>query len=470
MRRLLPQTLPVWVLFIVIAGLLASQVATLYIVARDRAASSDVVDYYRLNDRAFSAVQLMYSASPDERKRMASGVTSSSYAMTVTDTPAVGSAIAQDDQLAELEDILVGRLSKFGVTEARVRRDPASLMERTPRRNTQDSDVGEVEKDLLALAAGFAKSDKLTASIQFADGQWLNFTEPIIPPGPVLSLDSLPLYGVMAGLVVIMSVWSLRRLTAPYRVMETAVKRIGDDLKSPPISESGSREIRAAAHAINTMQARLREYVEDREQLAAALAHDLRTPLTRMRLRLALLRSSRIRDELARALADIEGIARSVIDFATFEVAEEKAERIDFLSLVESVADGFEEARLAEAGMRSRELICVARPVALKRCVTNLVQNAVTYGKKAHLSLHRSDETIALVIRDEGPGIPQAKLDAVFSPFVRLEGSRSRETGGLGLGLTIARNIARSAGGEIILSNRPDGGLQTELRLPSAAL
>jgi len=134
------------------------------------------------------------------------------------------------------------------------------------------------------------------------------------------------------------------------------------------------------------------------------------------------------------------------------------------------VADGFEEARLAEAGMRSRELICVARPVALKRCVTNLVQNAVTYGKKAHLSLHRSDETIALVIRDEGPGIPQAKLDAVFSPFVRLEGSRSRETGGLGLGLTIARNIARSAGGEIILSNRPDGGLQTELRLPSAAL
>ncbi len=468
MKRFLPQTLPAWVLLVVIASLLVSQVATLYIVARDRAAASDVVDYYRLNDRAFAVVQLLYSATPMDRKRMASGVASTSYALTVSDTPVVASSIAQDDQLAELEDILVSRLSRFGVIEARVRRDAATVSEKPPRR--PGTDIDQVEKDLLTLSAGFAHSDKLTASIQFSDGQWLNFTEPIIPPGPVLSLDSLPLYGVMAGLVVIMSVWSLRRLTAPYRVMETAVKRIGDDLKSPPISESGSREIRAAAHAINTMQARLREYVEDREQLAAALAHDLRTPLTRMRLRLALLRSSRIRDELARDLADIEGIARSVIDFATFEVAEEKAERIDFLSLVESVADGFEEARLAEAGMRSRELICVARPVALKRCVTNLVQNAVTYGKKAHLSLHRSDETIALVIRDEGPGIPQAKLDAVFSPFVRLEGSRSRETGGLGLGLTIARNIARSAGGEIILSNRPDGGLQTELRLPSAAL
>ncbi|HMM65190.1 MAG TPA: ATP-binding protein, partial [Mesorhizobium sp.] len=468
MRRLLPQTLPAWVLLIVIAGLLASQVTTLYIVARDRAASSDVVDYYRLNDRAFSIVQLMYSATPQERRHMASGVASSSYAMTVSDTPAVASAIAQDDQLAELEDILVGRLSKFGVTEARVRRDPASLMDRLPRRSASDSDVGEVEKDLLALAAGFARSDKLTASIQFADGQWLNFTEPILPPGPVLSLESLPLYAVMAGLVVVACVLSLRRLTAPYRVMERAVNRLGKDLKSPPISETGSREIRAAAHAINTMQARLRAYVEDREQLAAALAHDLRTPLTRMRLRLALLRNSKIRDDLARDLGDIETIARSVIDFATFEVAEEKAERIDFLSLAESVADDFEDATLEEEGMRSRQLICMARPVALRRCVTNLVQNAVTYGRKAHLTLRRDGGWIVLAIRDEGPGIPQGKLDAVFNPFVRLEGSRSRETGGLGLGLTIARNIARSAGGEIGLANHPGGGLLTELRLPSA--
>ncbi len=469
MRRLLPQTLPGWVLLVVIAGLLAGQVTTLYIVARDRAASSDIVDYYRLNDRAFSLVQLLYSATPEERRRMASGVASSNYAMTVSDTPAVASAIAQDDELAELEDILVGRLSKFGVTEARVRREPASLPDRPPRRSAADSDVGEVEKDLLALAAGFARSDKLTASIQFADGQWLNFTEPILPPGPVLSLDSLPLYGIVAGLVVIACIWSLRRLTAPYRVMERAVKRLGEDLKSPPIAETGSREIRAAAHAINTMQARLREYVEDREQLAAALAHDLRTPLTRMRLRLALLRNSKLREDLARDLGDIDTIARSVIDFATFEVAEEKAERIDFLSLVESVADGFADATLEEQGMRARELICVARPVALKRCVTNLVQNAVTYGSKARLTLRRSGGWIVLAIRDEGPGIPPAELDAVFGPFVRLEGSRSRETGGLGLGLTIARNIARGAGGDISLANHPDGGLLTELRLPSAA-
>ncbi|MET3581561.1 signal transduction histidine kinase [Mesorhizobium robiniae] len=467
MRRILPQTLPVWVLLIVIAGLLISQITTLYIVSRDRAAANDVVDLYRLNDRAFSLVQLMHAAPPEERKVTASGLSNATYALTVSGTPAVTSSIAGDDELAELEDILVGRLSKFGVTDARVRRDPATR-EADDGGAVEGRDAGEVERDLLVLAADFAQSDKLTASLRFADGQWLNFTEPNTPVGPILSFDSLPLYALIAGLVVAMSIWSLRRLTAPYRMMETAVKRIGNDLKSPPIAETGSREIRTAAKAVNAMQARLRDYVEDREHLAAALAHDLRTPLTRMRLRLELLRKSAVRAALAHDLADIEEIASSVIDFATFEVTEEKSERIDFWSLVESVADGYEEVSFDNDDTRSRGLICLARPVALRRCVTNLVQNAVTYGKKAHLSVHRSEKIVTLAIRDEGPGIPQAELDAVFGSFVRLEQSRNRQTGGLGLGLTIARNIARSAGGEVSLSNHPSGGLLTELKLPLA--
>ncbi|MER8956372.1 ATP-binding protein [Mesorhizobium sp. M0045] len=468
MRRILPQTLPVWVLLIVIAGLLISQIATLYIVSRDRAAANDVVDLYRLNDRAFSLVQLMHDATPEQRKATASGLFNATYALTVSDTPAVTSSIAGDDELAELEDILVGRLSKFGITDARVRRDPATHEADAPGGTVAGPDIGQVERDLLVLAADFAQSDKLTASLRFADGQWLNFTEPNTPAGPILSFDSLPLYALIAGLVVASSIWSLRRLTAPYRMMETAVKRIGEDLKSPPIAESGSREVRTAAKAVNAMQARLRAYVEDREHLAAALAHDLRTPLTRMRLRLELLRNSSVRAALAHDLADIEGIASSVIDFATFEVTEEKSERIDFWSLVASIADGFDEVSFENEDGRSRGLICMARPVALRRCVTNLVQNAVTYGKRAHLSLRQSGKTITLAIHDEGPGIPQAELDAVFGSFVRLEQSRNRQTGGLGLGLTIARNIARGAGGEVILSNHPDGGLLTELRLPLA--
>ncbi|HEY4191286.1 MAG TPA: ATP-binding protein [Mesorhizobium sp.] len=465
MRRFLPQTLPAWVLLVVITGLLVSQLTTFYLVQRDRAASNDVVELYRLNERTFSYVQLMHKASPPDRKQLAAGLSNSGNALTVSDTPVVSSPIATDDSLAELEDILVGRLSKFGVIDARVRRDAAERDATGLGQTDTDTELGQVERDLLALATNFAKSKKLTASVEFADGQWLNFTTPITPVAPVLNLDSTPLSAIVAALVVIMSIWSLRRLTAPYRTLERAVGKISADLRSPPLDENGSREYRSAARALNAMQLRLREYVEDREQLAAALAHDLRTPLTRMRLRLELLGRSKARTALAHDLSDIDQIARSVIDFATFEMAEEKPERIDLASLASSIADSYDTVsfeREAERGM-----VCAARPIALRRCITNLVNNAVLYGKRVHLDLHRNGGNIALTIRDEGPGIAPEQFEQVFRPFVRIETSRSRETGGSGLGLTIARNIARSMGGDVRLSNHPLGGLCAELTLPA---
>lgn len=468
MKRFLPQTLPAWVLLVVIAGLLVSQVTTFYLVQRDRKTNNDVVELYRLNERAFSFVQLMHSASPDERAQLAAGLSNSGTALTVSETPVVTSPIASDDALAELEDILVGRLSKFGVVDARVRRDAAERQAAEPGKPDSETEFGEVERNLMALATNFAKSKKLTASIQFADGQWLNFTTPLTPVAPILSLDSTPLWAIVAALVVIMSIWSLRRLTAPYRALERAVGNISADLKSPPLDEHGSREYRSAARALNAMQSRLREYVEDREQLAAALAHDLRTPLTRMRLRLELLGRSKAKEALTHDLADIDQIARSVIDFATFEIAEEKPELVDLWSLACSIADGYKEVAFETDQAKVRDMVCLARPIALRRCITNLVNNAVLYGKRVHLDLGRSGENIVMTIRDEGPGIAAEQFEHVFRPFVRVETSRSRDTGGSGLGLTIARNIARSMGGDVSLSNHAKGGLCAELTLPRA--
>jgi signal transduction histidine kinase len=329
--------------------------------------------------------------------------------------------------------------------------------------------VGEIEKEFLDLAADISQSARLVASIEFKDGQWLNFVMPLTPVGPLISTESFVLLGGVAALVVIVTIWSLRLLTAPYRTLESAVKRIGADLKSPPLPEEGGREYRSAAHAVNTMQAQLREYVEDREQLAAALAHDLRTPLTRMKLRLELLKDGKVRQALANDLGDIEAIARSVVDFATHEIREEKAERIDFWSLVDSVADAYPQVTFANDGAASRGLVCTGRPVALRRCVTNLVDNAVAYGERARLTLVGEAADIVLTIEDDGPGIPEERLEQVFRPFTRVEASRNRQTGGFGLGLTIARAIARSSGGEIRLENREGGGLRTELRVPRAA-
>jgi signal transduction histidine kinase len=469
MKRLFPQTLPAWMLLILIAGLLVTQVTTLYFIIEQRRASNNLLELFRLSDRAYSLVKLMYSATPEDRAQLAKGLANPNYLVTVSDTPLITSAIPSDDDLAELEDVVVSRLSKFGILEARIyRKSAAHSPGRVSSEESAPDDVGEIEKEFLSLATNISQSDRLLASVEFKDGQWLNFVMPLTPVGPLVSEENLPLLGGMAALVVILTIWALRRLTAPYRMLESAVRRIGADLKSPPLPEHGSREYRSAAHAVNTMQAQLREYVEDREQLAAALAHDLRTPLTRMKLRLELLKDAGKRKALMNDLGDIEAIARSVVDFATHEVKDEAPERIDFWSLVDSIADAYPQVRFAEGSANARGLICFGRPVALRRCVTNLVDNAVTYGERARLTLSGSEKEIVLAIEDDGPGIPAERLEQAFRPFTRVEGSRNRQTGGFGLGLTIARAIARSLGGDISLENREGGGLLTELRIPRA--
>ena len=469
MKRLFPQTLPAWILLILIAGLLVTQVTTLYFIVEQRRSSNNLLELFRLSDRAYSLVKLMYSATPEDRARLAKGLANPNYLVTVSDTPLITSAIPSDDDLAELEDVVVSRLSKFGVLEARIYRKSAGpAASREAPDIASPEDVGEIEKEFLDLANDISQNDRLVASVEFKDGQWLNFVMPLTPVGPLVSEENLPLLGGIAALVVIMTIWALRRLTAPYRTLERAVRRIGEDLKSPPLPEEGSREYRSAAHAVNTMQAQLREYVEDREQLAAALAHDLRTPLTRMKLRLELLKDAGKRKALMDDLGDIEAIARSVVDFATHEVKDEASERIDFWTLVDSIVDAYPQVRFAAGSAKARGLICIGRPVALRRCVTNLVDNAVTYGERARIGLSGDEKEIVLVIEDDGPGIPEERLEQVFRPFTRVEGSRNRQTGGFGLGLTIARTIARSLGGEVGLENREGGGLRTELRLPRA--
>lgn len=471
MKRFLPQTLPAWILFILIGGLLVSQIATFAIVSLDRTTANEVLEFYQLNERAASVVKLL-STTPDvdDRKQMSAALSNSNYALTISQNPVVVSAIAPDDSLAELSDVMIGRLARFSVIDARVRRDMEGTPENTASgERTSGPDAGDVERELLSLAASFAESKKLTASIQFADGTWLNLIMAVTPVEPILNRNSLPLYIAVALLIVAMSAWSIHRLTVPYRLLEEAVTRIGGDLKSPPVSEEGSREYRAAARAINAMQTKLRVYVEDREQLAAALAHDLRTPLTRMRLRMEKFSKSTLRTELMHDIGEIESIARSVVDFATLEVTDEEPELIDFGALVYSIADGYGAVSFESEPPRSRSMVCYARPVALKRCITNLFDNAIAYGKKLHLKLIQSDHHIGLVMLDEGPGIPEEQLDAVLRPFVRVEKSRNRSTGGIGLGLTIANNIARSLGGQIRLSNGEHGGLMAELLLPRSA-
>ncbi len=465
MRPPFPHSLPSWLLTILISGLLATQAATLWIVSQDRRDANNALELFRVSEHATSLARLLAATPPAEWDGLARNLSDPEQKMSVGAEPEVATALASEDDLAELEDVLVARLSHLGVVDARIRRDIGAFGPRSDRPGAGDDDIGAVEKQIDSIAATASAAASITTSLQFNDGRWLNFSTRITPADPIVTRETVPLFALVAASVVLAAVWATRRLTAPYRILEKAVGRIGEDLKAPPLPENGIREYKAAAHAVNAMQARLVDYVSEREQLAAALAHDLRTPLTRMRLRLELLDDEALARSLARDLDNIDVIARSVIDFATFEAAAEPKEKLDLRSLMLSVTDHYPQVEVADSEARA---VALCQPVSMRRCFTNLIENALAYGGEASVSLDRDGAELVFSVRDRGPGIPEEQIERMFSPFVRAEGSRNRESGGFGLGLTIARNIARGNGGDISLRNAPGGGLIAEARLPAA--
>jgi signal transduction histidine kinase len=216
------------------------------------------------------------------------------------------------------------------------------------------------------------------------------------------------------------------------------------------------------------MRGRLQRFVQDRTRMLAAISHDLRTPITTLRLRAEFIDSEETRAKILETLEEMQRMTEATLAFAREEAATEETRRVDLAALVDSVC-----ADLADLGQDvtfsgPERLTYDCRPLSLKRALRNLIENAVAYGERARVALVASEDALCVVIDDDGPGIPEADFERVFQPFVRLEESRSRETGGIGLGMAIARSIVRAHGGEIELANRPAGGLRVTIRLPVA--
>ncbi len=269
-----------------------------------------------------------------------------------------------------------------------------------------------------------------------------------------------------AILVVVPFAWFLARLlTRPIDLFAAAAERLGRDPQGPALALQGPREITGAAAAFNAMQTRLKRYVEDRTMMIAAIAHDLRTPLMRLSFRMegapeplrgkAEADIAEMKDMIAAALAFVKGVSQPA-----------QRRRLELRALVESVADAFADMGEDVTVEPGDGIVVEGDTTGLKSVLTNLVGNAVKYGERAYIRLMRGDDQVFIDIEDTGPGIPTAELERVFEPFYRLEPSRNRETGGTGLGLASARAIVRAHGGDITLSNRPDGGVLARVMLP----
>lgn len=307
----------------------------------------------------------------------------------------------------------------------------------------------------------------ISVSRQLADGTWLKFH------APMTATDALREPGFMASLAgsaavaILLSAWVLGFTTRPLRRFAAAANRLGVDMNAPSLDEAGPREVRLAAAAFNQMQRRLRAFVEDRTRMLAAVSHDLRTPLTRMRLRVEFIDDDATRDKMLDDLAEMESMIGATLAFARDEATREPIEPIDLTDLLGRVSEDWRDGGRPVSFFPSPQPVRImARRMGLKRALGNLVDNAVKYGDSAEISLSSDSDSVTIIIDDQGPGLPESEFENVFRPFYRVETSRSRETGGTGLGLSVANDVIRAHGGEIILANRPEGGLRVAVTLP----
>ncbi|RZI42785.1 HAMP domain-containing protein [Herbaspirillum sp. HC18] len=301
--------------------------------------------------------------------------------------------------------------------------------------------------------------------ITLHDGTRLRIT--MLPPRSFAPRPAFTTYALLfLASIGILAAIVARMTMRPLKQLATAATELGNDIERPPLPERGATEIRQAAAAFNAMQARIRSHIRQRSHILAAITHDLQTPLTRLRLRLEKVDDAELREKLIGDLSAMQSMVREGLDLARSMDATGPKQRLDLDSLIDSVCADATDAGQDVTSEGSTHASLMAHPTALRRCLTNLIDNACKYGGFAKLTISREDSFAHIRIQDGGPGIPENEMSNVFDPFYRLEGSRSRDTGGTGLGLTIARNTVEQHGGTISLHNLPAGGLEVSLKLP----
>jgi signal transduction histidine kinase len=305
-------------------------------------------------------------------------------------------------------------------------------------------------------------------NVSMPDGQSLVFRVAPPWPEPPLPVRIFLEMGILTLALGVALLLTTRSITRPLSNLARAADAVGRSVRHPRLVEEGAREIRDATRAFNAMQDRLLRYLDSRTRVLAAMSHDLKTPLTRLRLRVESVSDADLRDRFSSDLDEMESLVHGALGLFKGLDDDETFEAIDVNALLGTIQTEFTEmgAQVSVSGQATSPV--PVKPRALKRCLTNLVENAVKFGSKADLFV---EDGLALVIRvrDDGPGIPAHSLEQVFEPFFRLESSRSRDTGGTGLGLTIARDVAQAHGGTLILNNLPERGLEAVLTIPRTA-
>lgn len=436
LQRLLPDTLGGRIVLVLLVGLMGFHLGSLWLHQIGTEAVLGSTREAQLAERLVAAKRAVSELPPEERDRTAHALSTASLDMHWTRAATVQPVQASSGRIEALRSRLGELVPEFHITGMRLG-------------HGEDGVAGHL----------------LLGALPLPDGSWLNFSAGLFrPPAPedatLLSTTAMALGILLLGLLVV------RLIGRPLRALSDAADRFGGPGPVVPVPEAGPREVRQAAQAFNRMQGRIDRLIADRTQALAAVSHDLRTPIARLRLRAGFVEDGEAARAIDADLDEMEAMIDSTLAYLRGETESEPRRPVDLVAMIGTLCDAAADAGAAVtyAGPSQARLVC--SPVTLKRAFSNLIDNAVKYGGGARVALEDNGYQIVARIEDEGPGIPDADMQAVFEPFRRLETSRNRGTGGSGLGLTIARRAVEQHGGTLRLSNRPGGGLLALVHLP----
>ncbi len=486
MRRFWPSGMATRITLVILIFLFAAQAFSIIYYVRERALATELILTHSVVKRIGTIVRLMETTPPNRRQILIDAVNSPTLWVTLSQRPlapgAPGRRRDQDHLAAMVEQglealggrkVLISFLRDFhdddddheyddddddDLTwrERRERRKwggwPRPLRERYLKRYAQP--------DLLPSRS------KAAISVQRIDGGWINFT---------VSSDRTSLrwagrigfWVIVSGLfILVFAMWAARRVTKPLKQFAEAADRLGVDVHAHPMEEKGSGELKKATRAFNRMQQRIRRFVDDRTLMLAAISHDLRTALTRLRLRAEFIEDEEQQRKAIADLDEMQTMLDETLSFAREDAGMEVRSKVDLTSMLQSICDDLADAGAKTTFEDGARVTYRCQPVAVRRALFNLINNAVKYGEEAAVKMEDTETEVVITIGDRGPGIAEELHERVFTPFYRIEGSRNRATGGTGLGLAVARSIIRRHGGDITLRDREGGGLLVRVGLP----
>ena len=442
--RFLPSSLFARMALILLAGLLAAQCVSIWLQWGERATVVAQARGLNISDRIAETVRMLEANNPAQRDATVSALQSDDLRVT----------FITDDQVSpmtprgQIQNALRARLG----SEREIR--------------TLGGGGGGGGGMGMGMGAAQRNNPMRSFDVRLSDGQWVRITAAHEAAAPALPGDLISQLLVTLVIVTAVVMIAVRQATKPLQQLAQAADTLGRDLAAPPLAEEGTAETRRAAQAFNRMQTRIKHLVDERARALAAVSHDLRTPLTRLRLRAELVEDERLREQMAGDLDSMATMIDATLDYLRGLQDSETARRIDINALLQSLA---EDSLLLGRTIRIEGVARTpysGRLSALRRALQNLIDNAIKYGQSACIRVNDDTTMLRIAVEDEGPGIPPAELLRVTEPYYRPDASRSRATGGVGLGLSIVKDIALMHGGELALANRPQGGLSATLILP----